>query len=110
MSETTADVVEHAGPSSDSNGLALDLAIEAARNDPSLHAEVAAFLTDQRQMLADQRHHLHEQLKQLHLGIFEKWLGVLLRLATLCVGIAAATGACLMVWDAAQSKGLLIEP
>src|SRR5476649_1551969 len=60
--------------------------------------------------LRDQRHHLHEQLKQLHLGIFEKWLGVLLRLATLCIGIAAATGVGLMVWQAAHSNGLIIEP
>ena len=35
---------------------------------------------------------------------------MLLRLATLCVGIAAATGVGLMVWDAAHSNGLLIEP
>jgi tetratricopeptide (TPR) repeat protein len=60
--------------------------------------------------LRDQRHHLHEQLKQIHLDIFEKWLGVFLRLATLCVGIAAAAGVSLMVWDAAHSNGLLIEP
>ena len=39
--------------------------------------------------LRDQREHIHEQLKQIHLDIFEKWLGVFLRLATLCVGIAA---------------------
>ncbi len=110
MSEAAADTVEQSASSSDSNGLALDLAMEAARNDPSLHAEVAAFLSDQRQMLADQRHHLHEQLKQLHLGMFEKWLGVLLRLATLCVGIAAATGVVMMVRDAADSNGLIIEP
>ena len=39
---------------SDSNGLAVDLAMEAARSDPSLHDEVAAFLADQRRMIADQ--------------------------------------------------------
>src|SRR5689334_24487473 len=60
--------------------------------------------------LDDQRQHIHEQLKQIHLDIFEKWLGVALRLATLCVGIAVATGACVMVRDAAHSNGLLIEP
>ena len=52
----------------------------------------------------------HEQLKQIHLDIWEKWLGVLLRLATLCVGIAAAAAIGLMVWDARHSNGLLIEP
>jgi len=60
--------------------------------------------------LDDQRHHIREQLKQIHLDIFEKWVGVALRLATLIVGLAAATGVGLMVWDAAHSKGLLIEP
>ncbi len=60
--------------------------------------------------LDDQRHHMHEQLKQIHLDIWEKWLGVLLRLATLCIGIAAAAAIGLMVWDGAHSNGLLIEP
>src|SRR3569833_1808622 len=60
--------------------------------------------------LRDQRHHLHEQLKQIHLDIFEKWLGVALRLATLCVGLAVAGGLGLMVRDATHSKGLIIEP
>ena len=59
--------------------------------------------------LDDQRHHLHEQLKQIHLDIFEKWLGVALRLATLCVGIAVACFLGRAVWDAAQDDGLVIE-
>ncbi|HET7084786.1 MAG TPA: hypothetical protein VFI23_08455 [Rhizomicrobium sp.] len=68
-----------------------------------------AFLNEQRALISDQRHHLHEQLQQLHLSIFDKWLGVLLRVATLCVGIAAASGVGLMIWDAAHSNGLIIE-
>jgi tetratricopeptide (TPR) repeat protein len=60
--------------------------------------------------LRDQRRHLHEQSNQIHLDVWEKKLGVLLRLATLVVGIAVAAGLGLMVWDAAHSKGLLIEP
>src|SRR3954470_24894572 len=60
--------------------------------------------------LRDQRNHLHEQLKQIHLGLWEVSLGVLLRLATLCVGIAAAAGVVMMVRDAANSRGLIIEP
>jgi tetratricopeptide (TPR) repeat protein len=92
MSEQTAAPTEATDPA------ALSLALAGASR-----AEADAFLRDQRQ-------HLHEQLKQIHLDIFEKWLGVALRLATLCVGIGAATGVCLMVWDAAHSNGLLIEP
>jgi Tfp pilus assembly protein PilF len=60
--------------------------------------------------LRDQRHHLHEQSNQIHLDVWEKKLGVLLRLATLVVGIAVAAGFGLMVWDAAHSKGLIIAP
>ena len=108
MSEETA--AEQVLSGSDSNSLALDLAVEAARSNPSLHAEVSAFLADQRRMLADQRHHLHEQLKQLHLGIFEKWLGVLLRLATLVVGLAVAGGAGWLVREASHADGLRVEP
>ena len=92
MSEEAATAPENVDPA------ALSLALSGASRE-----EADAFLRDQ-------RHHLHEQLKQIHLDIFEKWLGVLLRLATLCVGIAVATGAGVMVWDAAHSNGLLIEP
>jgi tetratricopeptide (TPR) repeat protein len=60
--------------------------------------------------LRDQRHHMHEQLSQLHLDVWEKKLGVLLRLATLVVGLGVIAGLGLMVWDAAHSRGLLIEP
>ena len=92
MSEGIAAAPESADPA------ALSLALAGASRE-----EADAFLRDQ-------RHHMHEQLKQIHLDIFEKWLGVSLRLATLCVGIAVAFGAGLMVWDAAHSNGLLIEP
>ncbi len=72
--------------------------------------DAGAFLKDQRALIADQRHHLHEQFKHLHLSVWEKQLGVLLRVATAVVGIAFASGIALMVWDAAHSKGLIIEP
>jgi hypothetical protein len=79
------------------------LGVAMGRASPLVDGELIAYLHDQ-------RHHLHEQLKQIHLDIFEKWLGVALRLATLCVGLAAATGIGMMVWDAAHANGLLIEP
>jgi len=60
--------------------------------------------------LDDQRHHMHEQIKQIDLKLWELRLGVFLRLATLCVGLAAAFGVGLMVWEAAHSTGLIIEP
>src|SRR5271154_2840993 len=60
--------------------------------------------------LRDQRHHLHEQLKQLHLDIWEKWLGLFLRAATAVVGVAAAGAVGFLVWGAANSDGLRVEP
>jgi tetratricopeptide (TPR) repeat protein len=60
--------------------------------------------------LRDQRHHMHEQLKEIGLRLWELRLGVMLRIATLIVGLSAAAGIGLMVWGAAQSNGLIIEP
>ena len=64
--------------------------------------------------LEDQRHHLHEQARhlreQLALKLWELRMGVVLRVATAIVGIAVAGGLAYLVWDAAHSKGLIIEP
>jgi tetratricopeptide (TPR) repeat protein len=95
--------LEGNGASADSASVALALA-GASREEADLFLKKHGALAD------DQRLHLHEQLTQIHLNIFEKWLGVLLRLATLCVGLAAATGVGMIVWDAAHSNGLVIEP
>jgi tetratricopeptide (TPR) repeat protein len=89
---------------------AMALALNAADNDPSIAEDAKAYLRNQSSLIDIQKHHLHEQLKQLHLGIWEKRLGVLLRLATLVVGLGFAAGFGIMVWDAAHSRGLLIEP
>jgi len=76
-----------------------------------------AYLDDQRLVLRKQgalidtqQHHLHEQITHLDLGIWEKRLGIALRLATLFVGLVVAVALGAMVWDAANSKGLIIEP
>ena len=64
--------------------------------------------------LEDQRHHLHEQARhlreQLALKLWELRMGVVLRVATAIVGIVVAGGLAYLVWDAAHSKGLIIEP
>jgi tetratricopeptide (TPR) repeat protein len=93
------------GASAGADPVAVALALGGAGRD-----RADSFLKKQEALIEDQRLHLHEQLKQLHIGIWEKWLGVLLRVATACVGFAVAAGLALMVWDAAHSKGLLIEP
>ena len=91
MAEDIAAATESADPA------ALSLALAGASR-----AEADAFLRDQ-------RHHLQEQLKQIHLDIFEKWLGVALRLATLCVGLAVVIGLGAALWAAAHADGLVVE-
>lgn len=59
--------------------------------------------------LRDQRHHIHEQLKQIHLDILEKWLGVLLRIATLLIGLTVAAGGAFLIWNAARSNELVVD-
>ena len=93
MAEET-DNAESGGENAIANSLALSGASRAKAD---------AFLDDQ-------RHHLKEQIKHLDLGIWEKRIGIALRLATLFVGLVVAGALGAMVWDAAHSKGLVIEP
>ncbi len=91
--------------SASEQGPADPVAIGIALSRPS--ASVDEALTA---YLHDQRHHLHEQLRQIHLDIAEKWLGMLLRLATLAVGLAVAGGLGFLIWQAKHSDGLRVEP
>jgi tetratricopeptide (TPR) repeat protein len=108
MSEETS-AAEEAGSAPDTSGLAIDLAMEEARGNPALARHAAAFLEDQRGLIADQRHHMRVQLRGLHLGIAEKWLGVLLRVATAFTGLAVAAGLAYLIWNAAASNDLVID-
>ncbi len=83
--------------------------MEEARGNPALQDHVAAFLEDQRSLIAIQKHHLNAQFRQILLGTWEKRLSVLLRLATLVVGIGVAAALGLMLWQAARSHGLVVE-
>lgn len=76
---------------------ALSLALSGASRE-----EADAFLRDQ-------RHHIHEQLKQIHLDIWEKWLGVLLRVATLLIGLAVAAACAFLIWNAVRSNELVVD-
>ena len=113
MSEEAAAEASGA-PAPDTNGLALDLAMEDARANSSHRAKVDAFFDRQIALTALQEHHLHAQFplqfRQLQLGVSEKRLGVLLRLATAFVGFAIAAGLAFLVWNAAHSNTLRIEP
>ena len=119
MSEETEAPLSGAEPTGGGGAdpVAMALALNAASADTGIAEEARAFLRrqtsfldQQSALIADQRHHLHEQFKHLHLSVWEKQLGVLLRVATAVVGIAIAAGISTMVWDAAHSSGLVIEP
>jgi tetratricopeptide (TPR) repeat protein len=95
---------------SDGIGAGIDPVAVALALGGASREKADAFLNDQSRLIEVQMHHLHEQFKQLRLAIWEKRLGVLLRIATAFTGLAIAMGLTFLVWDAAQSNGLLIEP
>ena len=66
-----------------------------------------AFLDNQNSLIDIQKHHLQKQFLP---SLTEKWLGVLLRVATGAVGLAVAAGLGFIIWNASRSGGLLIEP
>jgi tetratricopeptide (TPR) repeat protein len=89
---------------SDVDPAAIALALGGASRE-----DAGAFLKKQGALIDDQRHHLREQFKQLRLAIWEKRLGMLLRFATMVIGLAVAAALGLLVRDATQAQGLVIE-
>jgi hypothetical protein len=77
------------------------------RASSKVDEQLSAYLAEQRHLMAAQ---FAPQMRQLHLGIWEKRLGVFLRLATALVGVGVAGALGFMVWSAATSNGLMIEP
>jgi hypothetical protein len=115
-------VEEAEGPGSGSAGaeavkapavdpVAVSLALNGASREEadSFLRKQSVFLDNQSALIADQRHHLHEQLQQIHLDVWEKWLGVLLRVATVIVGMTVAAGAAFLIWNAAHSNELIVD-
>ncbi|HET7084789.1 MAG TPA: hypothetical protein VFI23_08470 [Rhizomicrobium sp.] len=84
---------------------AMNLALSGASRE-----EADRFLHHQRRLSDEQNYFLREQFKAVRPSIWGQWLIVFLRAATAVVGVAVASGAGLMVWDAAHSAGLIIEP
>src|SRR5215469_646772 len=105
-----AEDSERVSSGPDGNGVGVDPTAVALALDGASRETADAFLNDQRKLIADQRHHLHEQLKQIHLDVWEKRLGVMLRAATMAMGLAVAGAVAFFVWDAHESNNLLIEP
>ncbi|MBV9548126.1 MAG: hypothetical protein JO256_00455, partial [Alphaproteobacteria bacterium] len=106
-----AEEADDAGPASgaQAGGAAADSAALMLALAGASRQKADAFLDEQRALVAIQKHHLHEQIKHLDLGIWEKRLGVMLRLATLLVGLAVAAGLSLLVWDSAHANGLIVD-
>jgi tetratricopeptide (TPR) repeat protein len=97
------------GSGPEGNGAGVDPTAVALALAGASREKADAFLDNQNALIGDQRHHLHEQLKQIHLDVWEKQVGVLLRVATLCVGVAVACFLGMAVWDANHDDGLVIE-
>jgi hypothetical protein len=105
-----AEEIENQKTGAESVAGGVDPAAVALALGGASRAEADAFLKKQRLLADIQIHHLQEQFKSLRLTIWEKRTGVLLRAATAVVGIVAAGFVGLMLWDAANSNGLIIEP
>jgi len=106
VSEESARV----GSGPEGNGAGVDPTAVALALAGASRTKADAFLDDQRRLIADQRHHLHEQYKRLKMGVISDRLSITLKVLTAVVGIGVASFFSLMVWDAAHSSGLIIEP
>ena len=114
--EESAGIDRNIEPGSPSSA-ALAVALAAAQEKPSLEEPLARFLseqcdflTDQRALIADQRRHLQRQHRQLGLSIINERFSIAFKAATILAGMMVAALLIHMVWSAAHSEGLVIEP
>jgi hypothetical protein len=89
-SETVGSGTESNGAGVDPTGVALALAGASRKRADAFLKNEQAQIAEQCALVKDQRHHLHEQLKSLQLTIWEKRAGVLLRVATVFIGLGIA--------------------
>lgn len=91
------------------NAAGADPAAMAMALGSASRAEADAFLRKQDSLIDLQKHHLREQFKQLRLTIWQLRMGVLLRMATACVGIALAGFVAIAAWRAGQAEGTVVD-
>ena len=110
--ETEAEAVEaldQASPSAVSMALG-----RTSKGGKSLDAKAEAFLEKQGRLIDLQAEHLHEQreltLARLRWGRFSDRMKALLQVMAVVVGLIVAIGVGWMAWDAANERGLVIEP
>ncbi len=93
---------------------AMALALDAAQHDPDLSRKAGAYLDEQRRLVKIQTEHLHEQraVQLSHLRLRRNneaiRLAVQALLALIVAGFVAGLG--VMIWDATQDHGVVVEP
>ncbi len=105
MSEETAG----ADSAPESPGAGVDPVAVALALGGASQAQADAYLNKQAHLADLQAHHLREQFKQLRPSLWQARLGVLLRVATVLVGLAVVAVLGFLVWDAANAQGLVID-
>jgi tetratricopeptide (TPR) repeat protein len=94
----------------ETSGAAVALALDGASARPELSEAIAAFLKEQRKLMEEQREQLRDQVKRMRLGIVDQRFSIALKAMTALIGSAVAGVLALMIWSAAGSSGLVIEP
>jgi tetratricopeptide (TPR) repeat protein len=94
--------------------VALAAALDEARAGAALAPDVKAFFDAQTRLTNVQREHMTVQFKLEHKGkLLDNWskrLKLLLQSMTVAVGLAIAGLVAVMVWQAARSHALIVEP
>jgi tetratricopeptide (TPR) repeat protein len=105
--------VEGTVPESPLDPTAAALAAEAAKSDPELAQEASAYFRKQSHLVEIQTEHLHEQravnLQLLKLKRLGERLRVGLQVFLILVASAIGIGAIMMVRDAVESRGVVID-
>ena len=103
----------HSGNDPSADPAALALALNAAQDD-RVAAEAAAYLKTQRHLVTLQYKYIadkeHFEVSHLRWRRFTEQMKGTLQLMTAVMGLAAAIALGLMVWAAAHSDGLKVEP
>src|SRR5665213_2241413 len=110
MADDLLDAQTGAEETAEVNAAAVALALDGATAKPELSEAIAAFLKEQRKLMVEQREQLRDQVKRLKLGIIDQRFSIALKAMTAVIGFAVAGALALMVWNAAGSGGLVIEP
>ncbi len=110
MAEDFLDAQNASEEAAETNAAAVALALDGASSRPELSEAIAAFLKEQRKLMEEQREQLRDQVKRMRLGILDQRFSIALKAMTALIGFAVAGALGFMIWSAAGSSGLVIEP